>query len=317
MVSCKNEITDEQRKAISEEGAYAHSAGRVNTLTVVMDNHLWEGQLGNIVREALAANVAGLPQEEPLFTLKQMPETAFQGFAKKSRCYISFKQGKNNHFAYAKNKFARPQLGVEITAITEEELMANFLSKKKEIIKTFKDLELNHKQSFFKNTLDLSTLKQNLPYTLQVPKTYRVAKDTANFVWLRRDIPQGSLNLTFYEVPKSSFKDSLSMVQNIIAMRNEISGGNIPVNEGGKFITEAAFSPFFKTTEIQGFPAYETKGTWEVENMFMAGPFINYVINDREAEVFRVLEGFVFAPTITKRDYIFELEAILKTIQFE
>lgn len=317
LFSCKNKITEEQRQAISEEGAYAHSAGRINTLTVIMENHLWEGQLGDAVREVLAGNVSGLPQEEPLFTLKQMPKTAFAGFAKKSRGYITFQEGETVSFSSFKNKFARPQIGLVVTGITQEEIISNFLNHKKEIIETFKELELVHKQSFFKTTLDVSTLKENLGYTVRVPKAYRVAKDSANFVWLRKDIPQGSLNLTMYNVPKTFFKDSLSIVQNIIAMRNQISGAHIPVNEGGRFITEAAFSPFFKNTEIQGLPTFETKGTWEVENMFMAGPFVNYVINDRNSEYFKVLEGFVFAPTITKRDYIFELEAIIKTISFE
>lgn len=317
LISCKKEITEEQRQAISEEGAYAHSAGRVNTLTVIMENHLWEGQLGDAVREVLAGNVSGLPQEEPLFTLKQMPKTAFAGFAKKSRGYITFQEGETISFSSFKNKFARPQIGLAVTGVTETELISNFLNHKKEIIETFKELELTHKQSFFKTQLDLKTLKENLGYTLSVPKAYRVAKDSANFVWLRKDIPQGSLNLTMYNVPKTFFKDSLSIVQNIIAMRNQISGSNIPVNKGGRFITEAAFSPFFKTIEIQGLTVFETKGTWEVENMFMAGPFVNYVINDRSSDTYKVLEGFVFAPTITKRDYIFELEAIIKTISFK
>lgn len=317
LISCKNEITEEQKKAISEDGAYAHSAGRINTLTVIMENHLWEGSLGDDVRRELAGSVSGLPQEEPLFTIKQMPKTAFAGFAKKSRAYITFEEGETISFTSFENKFARPQIGVALTGVTPEELVTNFLAHKKEIIKTFKQLELTHKQSFFKTTLELNTLKEKLGYSLRVPKAYRLAKDSADFLWLRKDIPQGSLNLTLYNVPKTFFKDSLSVIQNIIKMRNKVSGDHIPVNEGGRFITEAAFSPFFNTVQIKGFPAFETKGTWEVENMFMAGPFVNYVINDTSSDHFKVLEGFVFAPTITKRDYIFELEAIIKTISFD
>jgi len=236
MTSCKNEITKEQKQAISDDGAYAKSAGRVNTLTVVMENHLWEGKLGDVVRKVLAGNVAGLPQEEPLFTIKQMPKTAFAGFARKSRCFITFEEGKNKNYTSLKNKFARPQIGLQITGNTQEEIIANFSEHKREIINTFKALEITHKQSFFKRVLELKTLKENLGYNLSVPKTYRVSKDSANFVWLRKDIPQGSLNLTLYNIPKSSFKDSLSVVQNIIEMRNQFAGDQIPVNEGGRFM---------------------------------------------------------------------------------
>jgi len=316
LISCKNGITEEQRKAISDDGAYAKSAGRMNTLTIIMENHLWEGALGDAVRKVLAGNVAGLPQEEPLFTIKQMPKTAFAGFARKSRSYLTFEEGQKVDYSMSKNKFARPQIGLHLTGMTQEEIITNFIEHKKEIINTFKSLEITHKQSFFKRTLELTTLKENLGYNLRVPKAYRVAKDSANFVWLRKDIPQGSLNLTLYNVPKTFFKDSLNIVQNIIEMRNQIAGDFVPVNEKGRFITEEAFSPYMSNVRIGGFPAYETRGTWEVKNMYMAGPFVNYVINDRESDRFMVLEGFVFAPTITKRDYIFELEAIIKTISF-
>lgn len=316
IVSCKNGITEAQKQAISEDGAYAKSAGRMNTLTIVMENHLWEGKLGDAVRKVLAGNVAGLPQEEPLFTIRQMPKTAFSGFARKSRAYITFNEGVKKSYSLSKNKFARPQIGIHVTGYTDDEVIANFLDHKKDIINTFKALEITHKQSFFKRPLELKDLKEKLGYNLRVPKAYRVAKDSANFVWLRKNIPQGSLNLVLYNVDKTFFKDSLSIVQNIIEMRNKIGGDHMPVNEGGRFITEAAFSPYMSNVRVGGLPAFETRGTWEVQNMFMAGPFVNYVINDRESDQFMVLEGFVFAPTITKRDYVFELEAIIKTIKF-
>jgi hypothetical protein len=48
----------------------------------------------------------------------------------------------------------------------------------------------------------------------------------------------------------------------------------------------------------------------------MAGPFITYIINDKANDRKLVLEGFTFAPATAKRDYMFELEAILKTLKF-
>ena len=55
------------------------------------------------------------------------------------------------------------------------------------------------------------------------------------------------------------------------------------------------------------------RGTREVKNKFMAGPFVNYAIEDKANNRLLVLEGFVFAPSISKRDYIFELEAMIKS----
>ncbi len=49
----------------------------------------------------------------------------------------------------------------------------------------------------------------------------------------------------------------------------------------------------------------------------MAGPFVNYVIDDIANNRQLVIEGFVLAPSVRKRDYMFELEAIIKSIKFE
>ncbi|MDH5413846.1 MAG: DUF4837 family protein, partial [Flavobacteriaceae bacterium] len=85
--------------------------------------------------------------------------------------------------------------------------------------------------------------------------------------------------------------------------------------DGTYMITEAAYAPFTKKTQINGKPSFETRGKWEVKGDFMAGPFLNYTIVDKENNRLLVLEGFTYAPSVNKRDYMFELEAILKTLK--
>jgi hypothetical protein len=83
-----------------------------------------------------------------------------------------------------------------------------------------------------------------------------------------------------------------------------------------KMITEQAYSPYFFYTKLEGRTAYETKGTWEMKNDFMSGPFINYCITDYKNRRMLVLEGFCYAPSKKKRDLMFELEAIIKSVKF-
>ena len=49
----------------------------------------------------------------------------------------------------------------------------------------------------------------------------------------------------------------------------------------------------------------------------MSGPFINYWIEDKANERYLIAEGFVYAPSVGKRDYIFELEAIIQSISIK
>ena len=59
----------------------------------------------------------------------------------------------------------------------------------------------------------------------------------------------------------------------------------------------------------------ETRGTWEVKNDYMAGHFLNYIIQDTTNNRLLVMEGFVFSPSIQKRNYMVELEAIFRSLK--
>ncbi len=79
-------------------------------------------------------------------------------------------------------------------------------------------------------------------------------------------------------------------------------------------ITEEAYSPHIFNAKVANLPAFETRGKWEVKDDFMAGPFLNYAILDKKNNRIIVIEGFTYAPSINKRDFVFELEAIAKSV---
>ena len=81
-------------------------------------------------------------------------------------------------------------------------------------------------------------------------------------------------------------------------------------------ITETAYSPYFLQTKIDNKLAFETKGTWQLKNDFMAGPFINYAIKDKKNNRYLILDGFTYNPSKAKRDLVFELESMMKSVIF-
>ena len=98
-------------------------------------------------------------------------------------------------------------------------------------------------------------------------------------------------------------------------MRDTIGKKYIPGSKDGMYmITEAAYTPSTVSTKILGKNAYETRGKWEVKNDFMAGPFLNYAIIDEKNDRLLVVEGFTYAPSVNKREFLFELEAIAKSL---
>ena len=119
------------------------SIGAINTLIVVMDNELWKSKVGDKVREHFAASALGLTMDEPLFSIIQVPPNVFSGTVRNSRAVL-FVQKDSLNLAHIKtDMYSKPQKVAVIKGLTEVELIENLENKAKEIISTFKDLEIS------------------------------------------------------------------------------------------------------------------------------------------------------------------------------
>ncbi|MDT0689620.1 DUF4837 family protein [Salegentibacter sp. F188] len=312
LASCKNESKENVR-------ILADSSGNINQLTVVMENDLWEGEVGEVVRSHLAAPVDGLPQEEPMFSLSQIPPQAFSGFVRKSRLFLHVEKGADRAFGIIREEYAKPQTGVIIKGQNNEELI-NVISKNSDsIVEILKGTELKEKQRRIGKSLkDDEILKEKLGVSMKVPTAYRYAMNEEDFLWIRKEIPKGLMEILVYEVPLSTIENDTNVIGSIIKMRDSIGEKYIPGPVEGTYMqTEEAYAPYLFESSIDGHFAYETRGTWDVKNAFMAGPFINYAVRDEENDRYIILEGFVFSPSMAKRDNIFELDAILRSAKID
>ncbi|MEE4247620.1 MAG: DUF4837 family protein [Kangiellaceae bacterium] len=297
------------------------SVGAINSLAVVMETRLWEGQVGDKVREYFAAPMVGLTWEEPLFTIEHMPEQVFTGMTRHRRSVL-FVSIDSLDLAHIKTDlYATPQKVGVIKGKTEEQLLANLEQGAEQIIASFKENELEEAQERFKRSLSKDkVLQDKFGIKLNIPSIYVMGKEEDNFVWIDRQIQKGSMNIIAYSMPSGSFDNDSTFVRDIVRMRDSmgqkyIPGPDIP-NKTTYMITEKAFAPYVFSAEIAGKKAAEVRGIWEIKNYPMAGPFLTYIINDDENDRILVLEGFTFAPATNKRDYMFELEAIMKTLSF-
>jgi len=298
-----------------EEKYLADSSGRLNNLSIVITNDLWEGAIGENLREKLAAPVDGLPQQEPLFSLNQIPPKAFSDFATRNRTFLCIQKANESKFEVVKDTLAKPQTGIYIAGSSTAEINEQINTHIPEIIQAFKDTELKEQQKRISKSLKSDDkLENQLGVKLKFPTAYRYAKNEKDFFWIRKDISHGSMEILVYEVPMNVIDRDTNVIGNIIKMRDSIGKQNVPgPNDGTYLITEEAYAPYMFDAKIDGKFAYETKGTWEVKGAFMAGPFINYAVRDEKNNRYLILEGFVFKPSSTKRDNMFELESILKS----
>jgi hypothetical protein len=149
-----------------------------------------------------------------------------------------------------------------------------------------------------------------------MPSSYELMIQKENFAWFKKEIVSGNTSILLYQVPINSIENANNLVSNIIKMRDSIGSLYVHGKElNTDMITEEAYAPYFFKINLDNKTTYETKGTWELKDDFMSGPFINYAIVDKENNRVMVLEGFCYSPSKEKRDLMHELESIIKSIK--
>ena len=289
------------------------SNGTINSISVVIDDDLWGSEIGDLIRKEFAYPIYGLPQMEPIFDLNQIPTSVFSGFATNSRTILKVGLSSEERFATYKNKYAKPQLIVDLSSVSKQKLIKQISSNKDKVLSKLYANEIAEKQRrVLKSKNPTSLIREKFGFEILFSSSYRIAKTSKDFLWVRRDTEKGSVN--FY-ISKIKNKKSLD----INTVRDSISRKFIPgPTEKTHMSTDEGYIPKTKAFRLtESLKVIETRGIWEVKDQFMAGPFLNHTITHRNnSEEFYILEGFVYSPGTTKRDYIFELEAIFKSIKF-
>ncbi len=292
------------------------SSGNLNTLSVVMTNADWKGSLGETVRKEMRPIYEGLPIDEPQYDLRFTAVSQFTGFSRHSRNIIRFKKDSIARFQLFENAYARPQIVAQISG-EDPEVMEEFLKENSELIlRTFAENERKEKlRRIAKSPTKDTEFRDKFGVQLSYPSAYSTVKDTLNFVWIEKPVQKGTMNVIAYSLP--TFDSSKNLLKEITRIRDSIGKMHLPGRlPGSHMITEKAYLPYIYKTILDGKNAVLTKGMWEVKNDFMAGPFVQYIVQDTENARWMVLEGFCFAPSVSKRNAMFELQTILSSTKF-
>ncbi|TXG37172.1 DUF4837 family protein [Seonamhaeicola maritimus] len=322
VMSCKD------KNATKERYLY-DSNGSINHVSVVVENELWDGRVGEAIRDVLTKPTYGLPQDEPLFTLSQIPPKVFSDFVTKNRTILKLEMNKAPSIVFKDNVYAKPQKVIVVSGKTRQDIIDVISENGDKIVEVFRGMEIAERQrQMAKSQHKYISIKEKLGLTVQFASIYELAKERDKFFWFRKDITTGHSHIMIYELPYDAIEKNDSTVTQIIKIRDSIGQayfkGRLDETvdaDGNKvssfMVTEDAYTPFHEETIIDNKPAFETKGIWELTNDFMGGAFINYTIEDKVNKRWVGLEGFVFAPSVEKRNYMLELEAIIKSVKID
>ena len=305
--------------AKSDKLTLVESTGRINNLLIVLDNSDWDGPVGEELKQIIGQPVVGLPQEEDQFSVNQVDPLAFNSLFKRSRNILFVGLDTLRQFYTNQDVFASPQTTLTILGEDRTDLIDNIREHQEEILDIFKKNDLIlYQKKITKDFHDPDKMEtfNNLGLSLRIPLSYSRVEDNGEFLWYRNTFTRGLLNIIAYEVPLAP--GAAFEVDSLVAYRDSIGKKFIPGQFDKTYMrTESNFQPVTRTVTLAGKEVIESRGLWYVEGDYMGGPFISYTLLDKDYNRLLVVEGFSYSPGAKKRDFVFELEAILKTLQLK
>jgi hypothetical protein len=294
--------------------------GKAGELVVVISKDSWEGEPGKLIRQTLAQSHVGLPQDEPLFDVIDVPHAAFKSIFKSTRNIIQTSISANveeTGVFFTDDVWAYPQATIQIQAKNAEQFEQLFNENKDKILTYFLSAEreritMNYKKIYDKGVYNV--LDKDFNVTMKVPPGFVIAEQKEDFLWFKYETPEISQGIVVYTSPYVS--DSAFTVNYQLNLRDSLLKENVPGPLDGTYMSiEKRMEQISNVFQHNGNYATEMRGLWRVENDFMGGPYV--ALSELDAANQRVITayGYVYAPSREKRNYLRQVEAMIYSLK--
>lgn len=263
-----------------------------------------EGDIDSIVTRILTADVPGLPQPEPMFSIIQVRKGKVGNLYQmvRNRVVIDV-DARHKGFAVKKNEDvnASPQVVIRIYAQTVEQLRTHLDGEKLRYL--LDQYELKHLASVMKRNVEKQKeVKALFGLDMKIPLDMDASKKSKDFLWISNNTNSGMQSLLFLKVKHGGRK-----TEKFLASYDDIKGqvdSLLRKNMVGE--TDAMYMRI---------PHLKERGLWEMEGDAMGGPYVMKRVSGVNGKVDIVVIGFVYAPEMKKKKLVKQLEAVLTTIQ--
>lgn len=318
--------------------------GPLSQLNVIADQQLWEN-VEDSFSYYYEAPYPLMPQPEPAFDLRHFTpsDLVARSSRKHLRTYLlmatttdttsatykiierdisSFSEGLGENgykIKIARDKWASNQMIIYIYAVNREKLVAAFSNNYEKIISEIRSFEREAlgKQVYIggEDKEIPGLLLDSFSCKLRLPKAAQLAKINQDIAWIRLETEKSSSNIIISKIPYRS-EDQLSK-DGMIALRNRITLEHIegPTPMAYPVVNDENLPVFYDKVSLATYDAYEIRGVWEMENAFMGGPFVTYLVLGPNLESLYFIDLFIYAPGEEKRDLMQHLEYIAFTLQ--
>ncbi len=334
------------RETANLKGNLPKARGKTGHILVVIDSTQWQGMVGKTIRDVFMKPVPGLPREEPSFNLQYVDPIHFTSILKvqKNIIFVTVLDSKlpgdkklKSYFTgeslkmiredpslfmfKKKDDFAQGQEILHLFGETEGQLIANLKKNGPALREYFNDIERKRTYKALYNAKPEKgigkLIRAKFDCNMKIPYGYDIAMDEDKFLWIRNFSVDIDKNIFISWVPYTS-KEQFSL-DSLIAIRERIVKPYIlykPEDSASYMVTETKYQKVIREEiNFDNHYAVRLKGLWKLHKYTMGGPFISYAMVDESSNRLYYIEGFLYSPGKSQREFMRELDVILRTFR--
>ena len=296
------------------------SAGKTSDVLLVMNDDSYEKYVGDTVFQYLTQPVMILPQAEATFKVIHVRPSSYSDLLKKSRNIIYCDINPNNEkssFKVEGDRYASPQLIFTIKAKDDSTFYKTWLNVEHYIYDTLSYAEKQRYLIYFNKYREANyenELNQAHPYSMIIPKGYKLDVNKPDFVWISNETSISSQGLLIFSVPyegPKSFEE-----QSLLAKIDSVLMLNVPgPAEDSYMAISKYFEPIQEEYMREGTYISEMRGLWETKGDFMGGPFVcQSLVDTIDAKMYNIF-AYAYGGKKDKKLLVWQLESIMSTFR--
>lgn len=297
-------------------------SGMAFELLWVINDDVYNSPAGDSLRMYIEGPVPFLPQPERQFNISRIEHRHYDRLLRTTR-NIFFVNIDPKRYTQAKVKiqnspWADGQAVCYFNAPTKEALESAVSQYGQHIVDYFVTAERERMHKYFLANINRQandTVYRLFGSNLAIPSSLNKYKTGDHFLWISNGSAVSNQNIVVYSVPYTSTGQLTN--EAILARRDSVMRVNIPGGVEGSYMgTELHhLPPETQFIRHNGEWAAVTRGLWRMLNgASMGGPFVSLTRIDRVNQRILTVEGFVFAPSVSKRNLLRQMDAMVYSL---
>jgi hypothetical protein len=300
-----------------QQTALPPSTGSRCEILVVCTEHLWNSRALIPLKNELLRPQPGLPQPEPYFSILRVDPVNFKNVIQRNKAVIIIEESDTTTFQWKSNAFSKPQQLALFTYSDLRQLYVLTARHRSEIFSRFREQDLN----FTRRTLLTSGAKwkkatEEESIRLLMPQGYTEVVKKNNLSIFFAQSSKTHHVIMVYTRPWDPEGHLLNEWE-IIAIRDSLTRIHTQSSRPGSYtMVDTSITPLSQTINFNGSLAIEMRGLYKSVNDFLGGPFYSITIFDEKYRRIILLDAFLQAVGLNKRNMLFEMESVLKSAEF-